>query len=187
MSETANWYLRPRVLIGMLLFVIIFLYLVGWHNHAMKQKKGTAKATSKQAGSTGKPAKKPRRNVLGALPVVKVEIAGHPFKLWLASTLAEKKAGLMQVNHLASDRGMLFLFHTAKPETFWMKNTPIPLDLVFLDGATVGRIYTMKPMNSKLLYSSKQPVTAAIELQAGICAKLGLKPGDQIKLPVSAE
>ncbi len=186
MNELTNWFLRPRVFLGMLIFAFIVVFLVGYHNNQIKQQhKMAASGTGRSAGA-GYPAKRPTHNVLSHLPVIKVAIAGQIFKLWLASTTAEKEAGLMHVSQLAADRGMIFLFHTPKPETFWMKNTPIPLDLVFLNATKVARIYTMKPLQTKVLYPSKEPVTAAIELKAGTCAKLGLKPGDQIKLPVSA-
>ena len=186
MSEKTNWLLRPRVFLGLLIFAVIVVFLVGYHNHQMKQQRKMATSSVGRSRGTSYPAKSVNHNVLSALPVIKVSIAGHTFKLWLASTAAEKDAGLMHVKKLAADRGMIFLFHTPKPKTFWMKNTPVPLDLIFLYATKVKRIYTMKPMQTKVLYPSKQPVTAAIELKAGTCAKLGLKPGDRIKLPVSA-
>ncbi len=186
MGEMTSWLLRPRIVIGLLIFAVIVLFLVGYNAKQVKQRE-MATSASNHAGKTIAPERKTIRNALSTLPVISVSIAGHPFKLWLANTTAEETAGLMHVHDLAADRGMVFLFRKAKPEAFWMKNTPLPLDLIFLNRSTVVRIYTMKPMNSKLLYPSKQAVTAAIELNAGTCAKLGLKSGDRIKLPVSAE
>lgn len=186
MSEKNNWFLRPRVFFGLLIFAVIVVFLIGYHNNQMKQQRKMAESSIGQSGRSIHPAKSLTHNVLSSLPVVKVSIAGHIFKLWLASTTVEKEAGLMHVKKLAADRGMMFIFHTPQPKTFWMKNTPIPLDLIFLYASKVKRIYTMTPMQTKVLYPSKQPVTAAIELSAGTCAKLGLRPGDRIKLPVSA-
>jgi uncharacterized membrane protein (UPF0127 family) len=182
-NMTTSWFMRPRTLLGVLIAVLVVLYLVGLSN---KKRHTASKSVSAAKPSGDGAAVPPAAERLAKLPVVSVTIAGKHFQLWLATTPAEKASGLMFVKHLAADQGMIFLFHHTAPKTFWMKNTPLPLDAIFLNGSKIVRMYTMKPMNSKRLYPSVQPVTAAIELNGGTCAKLGLKPGDHIVLPVSA-
>ena len=182
----SDWIKRPRVLLGIIIAAVVVFYLIGVSKHKPAAKHTAASPPVAVHPAFTAPSAVQTRNRLKQLPVVNVMIGGRKFKLWLATTAAEQTSGLMDVTHLARDRGMLFLFHHDVPKTFWMKNTPLPLDVIFLHGSTVVRMYTMKPMNSRLLYPSVQPVTAGIELRGGTCAKLGLKPGDQIHLPVSA-
>ena len=183
----SDWIKRPRVLLGIIIGVVVVLYLIGLSKKKPVSKSTTAPALASAPSSPRTPSAAQTQSRLKELPVVNVMIGGQQFKLWLATTTAEQTAGLMHVTYLPSDRGMIFLFHHTAPKTFWMKNTPLPLDVIFLHGSTVVRLYTMKPMNSHQLYPSVQPVTAGIELCGGTCAKLGLKPGDQIHLPVSAQ
>lgn len=183
----SDWIKRPRVLLGIIIGALVVFYLVGSSLKKPSSKSTTAPAPTAAPTTPQTPSAAQTQSRLKQLPVVNVMIGGQKFKLWLATTTAEQTAGLMHVAHLPSDRGMIFLFHHTAPKTFWMKNTPLPLDVIFLHGSTVVRMYTMKPMNSHQLYPSVQPVTAGIELCAGTCAKLGLKPGDQIHLPVSAQ
>ncbi len=188
MSENASWLLKPRNLVGLLITVLIVLYLIGVGRN--KLQKGGAPATAGSSTATVGAHPSARhvlsQNNLRTLPVIQTLIASKPFKLWLASSKAQQEAGLMHVSFLPADRGMLFTFQPSAKKAFWMKNTPLPLDVIFLASNKVVRIYTMAPMNDTRIYSSGVPVNAAIELNAGTCAKLGLKPGDIITLPVGA-
>ena len=183
----SDWIKRPRVVVGIVIGALVVFYLIGLSKKKPASKSMTAPVPTAIPTAPPAPSAAQTQSRLKQLPVVNVMIGGRKFKLWLATTTAEQTAGLMHVTDLPSDRGMIFLFHHAAPKTFWMKNTPLPLDVIFLHGSTVVRMYNMKPMNSHQLYPSVQPVTAAIELCSGTCAELGLKPGDQIHLPVSAQ
>ena len=79
---------------------------------------------------------------------------------------------------------MLFEFPERAPVTFWMKNTHISLDMIFIDadGAVTGVAPRATPMSEKLIRSGA-PVVAVLELNAGQAAKIGLKPGDKVKFP----
>jgi uncharacterized membrane protein (UPF0127 family) len=79
---------------------------------------------------------------------------------------------------------MLFIFQRSRPVTMWMKNTLIPLDMVFIgpDGRVNGLAQRAVP-ESLALISSPGPVRAVLELKAGSAARLGLGPGDQVISP----
>ncbi len=105
-----------------------------------------------------------------------------PFTAELAQTPAEQERGLMFRTALAPDHGMLFPFPREKVASFWMKNTVIPLDLLFIrrDG-TIESIaadavpYDLKP------HASGGPVIAVLELPGGMAARKGIAPGDGVR------
>jgi hypothetical protein len=102
----------------------------------------------------------------------------------VASTTEEKSLGLMFRTSLADDAGMLFPYAPPQELTMWMRNTYIPLDMVFIraDG-TVHRIEVKTEPLSERVISSKGAVTAVLELAGGAAERLGLKPGDQVRHP----
>lgn len=81
---------------------------------------------------------------------------------------------------LAPDRGMIFPYDPPQQVAFWMRNTLIPLDLVFIrqDG-TIARIETGVPHDENLLVSG-EPVVAVLEIAGGRAAQLGIMPGDRV-------
>ncbi|MBP2495533.1 uncharacterized membrane protein (UPF0127 family) [Methylobacterium sp. PvP062] len=95
---------------------------------------------------------------------------------------AARARGLMFRRHMAADHGMLFDFEQDQPVTMWMKNTYLPLDMVFIrpDG-TISRIAADTEPLSTAIISSGGPVLAVLELNAGTAAKLGIAPGDRIE------
>jgi uncharacterized membrane protein (UPF0127 family) len=99
-------------------------------------------------------------------------------KLHLALTAVERAQGYMHVKDLPSQEGMLFVFDKADKQCFWMKDTLVPLDLVFLDenNRVVKMHPNMTPL-SEIRYCSDQPVRKAIEMKAGRLQELGLKVG----------
>ena len=103
------------------------------------------------------------------------------FIVELATTEKQRDIGLMHRNYLAPDRGMLFDFQEEERTRFWMRNTFIPLDMIFI--AADGTIRTIAentiPHNDKGV-SSRVAVTGVLELQAGASAKLGINPGDKV-------
>jgi uncharacterized membrane protein (UPF0127 family) len=100
----------------------------------------------------------------------------------IADTPELRERGLMFRHRLPEDRGMLFLYETAQPVAMWMKNTYIPLDMVFLRGdGTVAEVKTGTVPQSLDVIESAEPVKAVLELGAGGAAKLGLEPGTLVR------
>ena len=113
--------------------------------------------------------------------------ARHLFTVEIARTPAQMERGLMFRDRLAPDRGMLFLYEEERPVSFWMKNTLIPLDLIFADSS--GRILQIAeravPLSTALI-SSEQPVRAVLEVNGGTAARLGIAVGDRLLHPALA-
>jgi uncharacterized membrane protein (UPF0127 family) len=123
----------------------------------------------------------------GALQHLEVDTASgpHTFKIELMRSEAEREKGLMFRRSMADDHGMLFDFPQDEPLVFWMKNTYIPLDMVFVarDGHVVSITRDAKPMDETLI-SSGVPAAGVLEINAGLADKIGLKIGDEIKHPM---
>ncbi len=106
---------------------------------------------------------------------------GTVITLELAETPEEHGRGLMFRSHLDPDRGMLFLFDQVGFPSFWMKDTWIPLDMVFLDpqGTVMDVAASVPPCRSEPCpeYTPSRPSSAVLELNAGTAAHHGIKPG----------
>ncbi|WP_119678418.1 DUF192 domain-containing protein [Indioceanicola profundi] len=107
----------------------------------------------------------------------------HDFEVEIARTHAEQARGLMYRESLAEDAGMLFLYDEPQPLSFWMKNTLIPLDIIFIgrDGRILN-IVTAKPLDLTPV-SSEGRGTAVLEINGGLAAKLGIAAGDRVVHP----
>src|SRR5215469_10125923 len=105
----------------------------------------------------------------------------YPFTVWIADTDARAEQGLMFVSDLPETMGMVFPMKPPRVADFWMKNTYIELDMLFIgaDGRVTKIIQRAVPMSLRRL-SSDTPVSAVLELQGGLAAKLGLRPGDTV-------
>lgn len=105
----------------------------------------------------------------------------HDFTVLFADTDAERARGLMFREALADDAGMLFDFETVRPVSMWMRNTLIPLDLLFIseEGEVTKIIVNAQPMSLRPL-PSDFPVRAVLELRGGLTGELGIMPGDQV-------
>lgn len=105
----------------------------------------------------------------------------HRFTVEVARTGAEQQQGLMNRASLAPDRGMVFPYDPPQPVAFWMKNTLIPLDLIYI--APGGRILRIEanavPLSLDQLPSGG-PVEAVLELAGGRTAELGIGQGDTV-------
>jgi uncharacterized protein len=122
------------------------------------------------------------------LPIsAQVTIGGQIISLEVARTPEEQSKGLMYRSELANNRGMLFVFAPARPVSFWMKNTLIPLDMVFMSNGVV------KYIGSQILPCEGDPCASygpepktdidnVIELRGGRAAELQLKVGDRLKI-----
>jgi len=120
---------------------------------------------------------------LQRVPLTVVTAAGPTvFKVEIADTDAKRETGLMYRKMLPADEGMLFDFQTTEPVYFWMKNTIVPLDMIFIraDG-TIARIAERTVPFSERTVPSVQPVRFVLEVVAGTAARLGLKAGDRIE------
>lgn len=98
---------------------------------------------------------------------------------------AQRAKGLMYRRSMAADHGMLFDFERPLPVNMWMKNTYIPLDMVFIrsDGSIARIAADTEPLSTRIV-ASGEPVLAVLELNAGTAAKLGIRAGDRIEHPM---
>ncbi len=111
----------------------------------------------------------------------------HHFRVELAATPEQLTQGLMYRRTLAADAGMLFDFGIDRPVSMWMRNTLIPLDMLFItrDGIVVGIRERAVPGSLEVI-SSPQPVRGVLELNGGTVQRLGLGVGDRVIHPVFA-
>ena len=112
-----------------------------------------------------------------------IESAGKrlTFDVWVSATPARREQGLMFVRVLPEKTGMLFLFPVSMHAGFWMKNTYIPLDLLFVrQNGTIARIAERARPHDLTAIPSGEPVLAVLELAGGSAAKFGLRPGDRV-------
>ena len=109
----------------------------------------------------------------------------HTFNVEIADTDERRALGLMYRTSLAADAGMLFDFKQDEDVAMWMRNTPIPLDMVFIDrtGKIVNIAERAVPF-SEATIPSAGPVRAVLEVNGGTASRLGLKPGDRVLHPM---
>jgi uncharacterized membrane protein (UPF0127 family) len=105
----------------------------------------------------------------------------HVFTVEMARTSAQQEQGLMNRHGLAPDAGMLFPFDPPRPASFWMRNTLIPLDMIFIrpDG-TIARIAANTVPMSQTPIAVAEPMTAVLEIKGGRAAQLGIVEGDRV-------
>lgn len=103
------------------------------------------------------------------------------FQVEIAATRAEQQRGLMFRKSLAPDRGMLFTYAKPQPAAFWMKNTLIPLDIVYIapNGRVLSIVRNAQPHN-EMPMPSGGPVLGVLEIAGGRAAQLGILPGDKV-------
>ena len=126
---------------------------------------------------------------LGAPATERLEIdtsnGPHPFEVEVMHTQPELEKGLMFRRTMAADHGMLFDF--GKPQTvlMWMKNTYLPLDMVFIDkgGTVINVAHDAVPMTMTTIPSGGA-VLGVLEINAGVAGKIGLKDGDTVKASI---
>lgn len=109
----------------------------------------------------------------------------HAFSVELAATEAEREKGLMYRKSLPEGQGMLFDFYRDQEVGFWMKNTYIPLDMIFIrgDGRILRIAENTEPLSEKIV-PSNGPVRAVLEVIGGTARKLGIAPGDRVAHPI---
>ncbi|MEM7025940.1 MAG: DUF192 domain-containing protein [Pseudomonadota bacterium] len=112
---------------------------------------------------------------------IESEAGTHAFQVEFAVTPEQRRQGLMFRERLDAGHGMLFDFGRTGPATMWMRNTYIPLDMLFIDAdGVIHRIATDTTPLSDAVISSEGPVRAVLELPAGTSADLGIKAGDRV-------
>lgn len=101
--------------------------------------------------------------------------------LEVAITTDEKMKGLSNKNNVPAHYGMVFVFRPKEKVNFWMQNTFIPLDLIFIDEKTIVSITKNTiPNQTDIMYDSKVEISEAIEVNAGFVDQNGIKVGDKV-------
>jgi len=126
---------------------------------------------------------------LAAFPRGKLEISEgkkvkYTFDVWLANNPSRQQQGLMFVRALPDMRGMLFVHESPKQLSMWMKNTYIPLDMVFIDEhGRIQQIVERTTPHSLDTIRSTDPALAVLEIAGGEARRLGLHPGQRVAHP----
>jgi uncharacterized membrane protein (UPF0127 family) len=109
----------------------------------------------------------------------------HVFTVEIADNDADRAKGLMYRKDLPQGQGMLFDFHREQEVSFWMQNTYIPLDMLFIraDGRILRIAENTEPLSTRMVPSGG-PVRAVLEVIGGTARKLGLAPGDRVAHPI---
>jgi uncharacterized membrane protein (UPF0127 family) len=112
------------------------------------------------------------------------QLKGQRFDIEIVSDDAARARGLMFRDSMAADHGMLFVFENMQPRVFWMKNTRMPLDILYFDDnyKLVSAQERVPPCRSDpcAQYPSTGPAQYVLELNSGVAASLGVKPGDAL-------
>ena len=108
----------------------------------------------------------------------------HNFQVEIANDDATRERGLMDRRYMPADRGMLFEFDRDGPVSFWMKNTYIPLDMIFISrsGVVTRIVADAEPLSERVIPSGG-PCAAVLELNGGVAAAIGVKVGDKVRHP----
>jgi len=111
----------------------------------------------------------------------------HRFIVELPRTPDQMARGLMHRRQLAADAGMLFLYPADRAITMWMKNTLIPLDMLFIagDGRIVNIVERTVPLSLQVIESAG-PARGVLEVNGGTARRLGIEPGDRVRYPALA-
>lgn len=135
------------------------------------------------AGTPGQAATRPAGPQPQSLATTVLALGNRTFTLQIAGDNAARETGLMYVRSMPADRGMIFLFTVERVQEFWMHNTPIDLDIVYIDHA--GKIVAVRTMHAfdESSVSSDDPADVAIELNAGVAKAAGLAAGDIAVIP----
>ncbi len=106
------------------------------------------------------------------------------FNVVLADDPAERSRGLMFVEEMPTLAGMLFIYETPRPASFWMKNTLIPLDMLFIgDDGIISKIHPQAIPHDETSIHGGDEILAVLEINGGLAQRLGIKVGDVIKHP----
>ena len=132
----------------------------------------------------------PAGETVGDTTRLSIETSGGPvrFEVEFANTPESREQGLMFRESLPSGTGMLFDFGAPREVTMWMKNTLIPLDMIFIrEDGVIHRIAANTVPLSLATVASEGPVTGVLEIIGGDAERLGIAPGDRVRHPMFAE
>lgn len=141
------------------------------------------------AGCSSSPSAAPQEAVAVVQPLPRVPLTivtadgkRHAYRIEVARAPDEQAQGLMYRRRMGQDEGMIFPFSPSRPASFWMRNTYIPLDMIFLlaDGRIESILADVPPLNEHER-RSLGPVAAVLELNAGEAARIGATPGDLVE------
>ncbi|HVX85089.1 MAG TPA: DUF192 domain-containing protein [Phycisphaerae bacterium] len=132
---------------------------------------------SEAAGPASAPATIP------SVPLETVKIGDTNFSLEIADTPEKQEKGLMFRPSMPATSGMLFVFDKPDTVSFWMKNTEIPLDIIFLDASGKVLAIQRREPHDETGMGPPSPALLVIEINAGRAAAVGLKVGDKVSLP----
>ena len=125
-----------------------------------------------------------QNNANGVVTIVTAK-GRYSFKVEVAETPGQLEQGLMFRRELAPDAGMLFDFKQPTMATMWMRNTLIPLDMLFVDAqGRIVNIHERAVPQSDAIIAAAAPVRVVIELNGGTAERLGIKPGDRVLFPI---
>lgn len=119
--------------------------------------------------------------------VIRTASGAHAFTVEVATTMEQQRMGLMYRRALAPDAGMLFPYGAEQEITMWMRNTFIPLDMIFLrrDGSVTRIERDTEPFSERVI-ASQGPAFAVLEVNAGTALRLGIREGDRAEHPLFA-
>lgn len=116
-----------------------------------------------------------------------IRIGDRTVQMQIAALPAELQKGLMFRKEMGEDEGMLFVFMTAQPQGFWMRNTILPLDIGYLDPTgELREIYPMYPHDERPVNSRSRNIQFCLEMNQGWFARSGVKPGARLDLKAVA-
>lgn len=125
---------------------------------------------------------------MAACSADRVELRGDwgkaRFSVEVADNMRERSKGLMDRPSMPLSAGMLFIYHRTAPVSFWMKNTLIPLDMLFVDesGVIVGIHHEAQPLDLRPI-GSGAPVRYVLEINGGLSRRLGISEGSELRHP----
>jgi uncharacterized protein len=118
-----------------------------------------------------------------SLPTVTMKLGSKTYTLEVAADPESRARGLMRRDSMPADHGMIFVFPKAEKLGFWMKNTRIPLDIIYIDAsAKIDSVKQMKPYDTSSVYAEGD-VKYAIELNQGQAAEAGIAAGQAVEIP----
>jgi uncharacterized membrane protein (UPF0127 family) len=178
--------MKKFIVIAVVLLVIAGGYYVFFSGKVLNQNNANSGANAgQQQGNSldaepGQVSNLPKK----ALKVTTLGGAVHEFDVEVAENDEDRKQGLMYRKSMAQNQGMLFIFEKADIQYFWMKNTLLSLDIIFVDegGKVVQVAHNAQPCFEKHcdLYSSMKLARYVLEINGGLANSLGLKEGDTV-------
>ena len=168
---------------------ILVLLLVAGCGGTQDGQDARSQKNSQASGATPPKAEKTTQEPSGLRTVV-IDASGGDrivVRVEIADNLYEQARGLMDRTALQEDRGMLFVYPSERPLSFWMRNTLIPLSIAYIDAqGRITDILDMKPLDDKSPhYVSSEPVQYALEVNRGFFDERGVKVGDRVEVPSS--